>query len=110
MNQKEIATKLKKLSRDDLIWIIAEMDSRTLGRCLDDALLEWQRKNMRKRMKEADAQLDLYIEKTEQYKELMDAAFAQGVDNIPPDTLVRASALGRESLAAYNRWKNLINV
>lgn len=110
MNQKEIATKLKKLSRDDLIWIIADMDSRSLGRYLDDALLEWQRKNMYKRMKEADAQLDLYIEKTKQYKELMDAAMAQGVDNIPPNTLTRASALGREALAAYNRWKKLINV
>lgn len=110
MNQKEIAAKLKKFSKDDLIWIIAEMDSRSLGHYLDDALLDLQRKNEHKRMKEADAQLALYIEKTKQYKELMDTVMAQGVDNIQSNTLTRASALGRGALAAYNRWKKLIKV
>lgn len=107
MNQKEIATKLKKFRRDDLIWIIAKMDGRSSGRYLNDVLLDLQCRNNCKRMKEADTQWDLYIEKMKQYKELMDTVKTQGVDNIPPNALTRASALGREALAAYNRWKKL---
>lgn len=110
MNQKEIATKLKKLRRDDLIWIIAKMDGRSSGRYLDDVLLDLQCRNNCKRMKEADTQWNLYIEKTKQYKELMGTVMAQGIDNIPPNTLTRVSVLGREALAAYDRWKKLSKV
>ena len=110
MTQSDVAATLKTLSKKDLIWIVTEMDSRSFTHSLCSVLLDLEARNARRRMEEANAQFALYVEKMKQYEDLVDMALTQGVDNVPPNTLTRASALGREALAARDRWKKLSGI
>ena len=115
MVRKSVTTeRLKRLSKDDLIWII----DRILQMCclqngehyLLRALSDLEYEKERRRQDEADRYLAISIQKRKEFSELLAPYDGMKIIDIPREVILKADELQKEVAAAEQKWSKLLGV
>ncbi|MDD7260989.1 MAG: hypothetical protein PUH34_12420 [Eubacteriales bacterium] len=107
----ETAEKLQRLTKAELIWVILELERRSLGMSdLPFILRDLEFRKLNKREQEADRLLNIAAEKRMAYCELMKPYEGKRLGDIPQETIEKASRLLEEAEEAGRKWDRMIGI
>lgn len=108
------ADRLRRLSKDDLIWVInrlLQMGWLQNGEhYLLRALSELECEKERQRQDEADRYLSISLEKRKEFAAVLAPYDGMKFLDIPRDVLLRADALQKEAVEAEKKWCKLLGL
>ena len=107
----ETAEKLQKLTKAELIWVILELERRSLVMSdLPFILRDLEFRKLNEREQEADRLLNIAAEKSMAYCELMKPYEGKRLVDIPQETIEKASRLLEEAEEADRKWDRMMGM
>lgn len=107
----ETVEKLQKLTKAELIWVIQELERRSLVMSdLPFILRDLERKRLKKQEQEADRLFYIASEKRMAYFALMKPYEGKRLVDIPRETIEKASRLLEEAEEASRKWNRMIGI
>ena len=107
----ETAEKLQKLTKAELIWVILELERRSLVMSdLPFILRDLEFRKLNEREQEADRLLNIAAEKRMAYCELMKPYEGKRLVDIPQETIEKASRLLEEAEEAGRKWDRMMGM
>lgn len=107
---KKVMARLRKLSKEDLLWVIEQMCARSLDNCLyylSCALSDLEYNREIQRIDEADKYAKLSTKKRLEYIDLMAPYAGKPFGEIPLDVLSKGARLIKEAQAADKKYLQL---
>lgn len=107
----ETAEKLQRLTKAELIWVILELERRSLVMSdLPFILRDLEIRKLEKQEQEADRLLNIAAEKRMAYCELMKPYDGKRLVDIPQETIEKASRLLEEAEEAGRKWDRMMGM
>lgn len=107
----ETAERLQKLTKAELIWVIRELERRSLVMSdLPFILRDLELKKLNEREQEADKLLHTAAEKRMAYCALMKPYEGKRLVDIPQETIEKASRLLEEAEEAGRKWDRMMGM
>ena len=107
----ETAEKLQRLTKAELIWVILELERRSLVMSdLPFILRDLEIRKLEKQEQEADRLLNIAAEKRMAYCELMKPYDGKRLVDIPQETIEKASRLLEEAEEAARKWDRMMGM
>lgn len=102
--------KLKRLSKDDLIWIISRMSSFGQEYFLDEAILSLEYKKEKEKLDKADEINEKAYQHLMEYIDLMSPYGGKKISEIPLDILEKASKAIEQAKKLDDQWNRLMGI
>ena len=107
----ETAEKLQRLTKAELIWVMLELERRSLVMSdLPFILRDLEFRKLNEREQEADRLLNIAAEKRMAYCELMKPYEGKRLVDIPQETIEKASRLLEEAEEAGRKWDRMMGM
>ena len=107
----ETAEKLQRLTKAELIWVILELERRSLVMSdLPFILRDLEFRKLNEREQEADRLLNIAAEKRMAYCELMKPYEGKRLVDIPQETIEKALRLLEEAEEASRKWDRMMGM
>lgn len=107
----ETAEKLQRLTKAEMIWVILELERRSLVMSdLPFILRDLELRKLNEREQEADRLLHTAAEKRMAYCELMKPYEGKRLVDIPQETIEKASRLLEEAEEAARKWDRMMGM
>lgn len=107
----ETAERLQKLTKAELIWVIQELERRSLVMSdLPFILRDLELRKLEKQEQEADRLLHIDAEKRMAYCELMKPYEGKRLVDIPQETIEKALLLLEEAEEAGRKWDRMMGM
>lgn len=108
---EKVAAKLRKLSKDDLIWCILEMEKHSLGHpSISSILSDLEYKKTKDNINRCEKLAKQVHEKRMAYNDLITPYVGKPIADIPEQVFDKAVELLREAEAADKEWFRLSGI